>query len=89
MRYEKQTFRNEVVTLDGNDFVECMFIGCKFHYSGGDFNIDRIRFDSLEFTVEGPAAKTVLLLRSLWSNDVGRQAVQSLLDQTLPPGRPQ
>ncbi|MBB6095250.1 hypothetical protein HNQ60_004140 [Povalibacter uvarum] len=82
MRYEKQTFRNETVTLDGNEFIECTFAGCRFQYSGGDFNIDRIRFDSLEFTVDGPAARTVLLLQSLWSNEVGRQAVQSMLEGT-------
>ena len=79
MRYEKQTFRNETVTLDGNDFIECTFVGCRFQYSGGDFNIDRIRFDSLEFTVDGPAARTVMLLRSLWGSEVGRRAVESML----------
>lgn len=89
MRYENQTFRNETITLDGNHFVECTFIGCKFHYSGGDFNIERIRFDSMEFMVEGPAARTILLLRSLWGNETGRQAVQSMLDQSAPAGRPQ
>jgi len=89
MRYEKQTFQDETVVLDGNQFVECTFVRCKFQYSGGDFDIDRIRFDSLEFTVDGPAAKTVLLLRSLWANPVGRRAVESLLDPTVPSGRPQ
>jgi hypothetical protein len=82
MRYEKQTFRNETITLDGNEFIECTFVACRFQYSGGDFNIDRIRFDSLEFTVDGPAARTVLLLQSLWANDIGRQAVQSMLEGT-------
>ena len=80
MRFEKQTFRTETVTLDGNDFIECTFVGCRFQYSGGDFNIDRIRFDSLEFSVDGPAARTVMLLRSLWGSEVGRRAVQSMLD---------
>lgn len=82
MRYEKQTFRNETITLDGNEFIECTFVACRFQYSGGDFNIDRIRFDSLEFTVDGPAARTVLLLQSLWGNEIGRQAVQSMLEGT-------
>lgn len=80
MRFEKQTFENETITLDGNEFSECTFVNCKFHYSGGDFNIDRIRFNSLEFTVEGPAARTVLLLRSLWANEVGQRAVKGLLE---------
>lgn len=82
MRFEKQTFENELVTLDDNEFIECTFVNCKFHYSGGNFNIDRIRFNSLEFTVEGPAARTVMLLQSLWANDVGQRAVRGLLDRT-------
>lgn len=89
MRYENQTFRNETITLDDNDFIDCTFVGCKFHYSGGQFNIERIRFDSLGFTVEGPAARTVLLLQSLWANEAGRLAVQGLLEPPAVGGRPQ
>ena len=80
MRFANQAFQNETVILDGNEFVQCSFNRCKFQYSGGDFNIDRIVFDSMEFTVDGPAARTVLLLRSLWANPVGREAVLGLLN---------
>ncbi|MGH8175440.1 MAG: hypothetical protein ACREV5_04155 [Steroidobacter sp.] len=80
MRFENQAFQNEQITLDDNEFVNCTFTKCKFHYSGGEFNIDRIRFDSLEFTVQGPAARTVMLLRSLWADEVGQRVVQGLLD---------
>jgi hypothetical protein len=80
MRYENQAFENETITLDGNDFIDCTFKNCRFLYAGGDFNIERIRFDSLELTAEGAAARTVMLLRSLWADELGRRLVLGLLD---------
>jgi hypothetical protein len=82
MRFENQQFDNETIVLDDNEYVDCTFRNCKFQYNGGDFNIERIRFDSLEFTVGGPAARTVLLLQSLWAGDVGRRAVLGLLESS-------
>ena len=80
MRHENKTFENETITLDGNDFIDCTFRNCRFLYAGGDFNIERIRFDSLELTAEGAAARTVMLLRSLWADELGRRLVLGLLD---------
>jgi hypothetical protein len=80
MRFENQAFQNESVTLDDNEFVGCTFTNCRFQYSGGEYNIDRIRFNALELTMQGPAARTVMLLRSLWANELGRQIVQGLLE---------
>ncbi len=80
MRFEKQQFENQTIVLDDNEYIECTFRNCKFEYNGGEFNIERIRFDTLEFTVSGPAARTVLLLQSLWAGETGRRAVQGLLD---------
>jgi hypothetical protein len=88
MRFENRAFENEAVTLDDNEYIDCTFTNCKFLYSGGDFNIERIRFDSLEFTVDGPAARTVMLLRSLWSNQLGQRAVLGLLDPSQNQTRP-
>jgi hypothetical protein len=81
MRFENQTFQNETITIDDNEFAGCTFTDCKFLYSGGEFNIDRIKFNALELTMEGAAGRTVLLLRSLWANELGRQIVLNLLDQ--------
>jgi hypothetical protein len=80
MRYENKAFDNETIKLDDNDFIDCTFKNCKFVYAGGHFNIERIRFDSLELTVEDAAARTLLLLRSLWTDELGRQLVLGLLD---------
>jgi hypothetical protein len=80
MRYEGRQFDNETIVLDDNEYIDCTFHRCRFQYNGGEFNIERIRFDTLEFTVGGPAARTVMLLQSLWAGDVGRQAVLGLLE---------
>ena len=81
MRHENKAFENETVTLDGNEFIDCTFKSCRFVYAGGEFNIERIRFDSLELTVEGAAARTVMLLQSLWTHELGRRLVLGMLDQ--------
>lgn len=80
MRFENKVFQNESVTLDDNEFVGCTFTDCRFQYGGGEFNIDRIRFNALELTMQGPAARTVMLLRSLWADELGRRIVQGLLE---------
>lgn len=84
MRHEKQQFTGETIQLDGNDYIDCSFDKCRFVYGGGEFNIERIRFDEMEFTVEGPAARTVMLLRALCASPAGRQAVLGLLQQPAP-----
>lgn len=84
MRYEKQEFVGENIRLDDNEYIDCTFTKCKFAYGGGPFNIERIRFDELEFTVEGPAAQTVMLLQALCQGEAGRRAVFGLLQQSPP-----
>ena len=39
--------------------------------------------------MEGAAARTVMLLQSLWSNEMGRGVVEELLDPARANSRPQ
>jgi hypothetical protein len=89
MRFENKVFANELITLDDNEFVDCTFTGCTFRYNGGQFNISRIAFDSMRFEMEGAAARTVLLLQSLRSNEIGRRIVEGLLDPARANSPPQ
>jgi hypothetical protein len=34
MRYDKHTFENETISLDGNDYFSCTFKNCKLTFSG-------------------------------------------------------
>lgn len=79
MRFENQRFENETITLDDNEYIDCTFSQCRFEYAGGEFNIERIKFDSLQFTVSDAAARTVKLLQGLWAGEAGRGAVLGLL----------
>ena len=89
MRFENKAFANEVVTLDDNEFFNCTFESCTFSYRGGDFNLSRIGFDSLQVQLEGAAARTMMLLQSLWTNEVGRRVVEQLLDPARANSGPQ
>lgn len=80
MRFENRQFNDETITLDGNEYIDCEFIQCRFEYAGGQFNLERIKFDTLQFTVSDAAARTVMLLQSLWAGEVGRRAVLALLE---------
>jgi len=35
MKFEKQTFTDQEIRLDGNEFVECQFKNCTVTYGGG------------------------------------------------------
>lgn len=85
MRYDKQEFVDEAIRLDDNEYIDCTFTNCRFSYGGGDFNIERINFDTLEFTVDGPAARTIQLLQALCQGEAGRRAVIGLLQSGAAP----
>lgn len=43
MRYEKRGFEGDTLTLDNNEFIDCVFKGCTLEYSGGNFEITPLK----------------------------------------------
>ncbi len=71
------------VTLDGARFINCTFDDVEMTYSGGvQPAFVQCRFNAVKFTFAGPAANTVVFLRSMAGPETGmRQIVQSMLPE--------
>ncbi len=75
------SYNHETVQLDGGQFHECEFIGCRLVYAGGELpSFSGCRFDRCEWRYEDAAARTMSYLKIVW--DVGaKPAVQSAIKE--------
>lgn len=79
MRYVGQTFQQETINLDGNQFERCAFIRCKIVYTAADtFSIDGCTFTICDWVFDGPAERTLFYLSALYRG-LGPQG-QELVD---------
>lgn len=77
MRFENQVFQGGEVTLDYNEFVDCVFRDCLLVFHGGEFSLVRVRFEQVRFGLAGAANNTLMFLRLVRAN--GPQLVEELL----------
>jgi hypothetical protein len=76
MRFENRTFTDEPITLDGNEFVSCVFRRCNVMYSAiGSVVLDGNEFDGCTWGFTGPAASTIDFLARLYSMGGGAQTL--------------
>jgi len=59
-----KTITSQRVVLDGNQYVNCLFIGCELVYRGGACTFQSNTRDCSWF-FEGPAKNTIGILREL------------------------
>lgn len=72
MRFENQTFENQDVTLDENEFIGCSIVDCRLTFYGGRFRIENTQFTGrIAGGVGGNAANTLEFLRLLHGIDPG------------------
>jgi len=75
-RFVRRAFGAEIVDLDGAEFLECKFRGTTLRYSGGEVpRIIGCSFSEARFAVDGPAARTLALLKGMASPGSGLQDV--------------
>lgn len=86
-RYEKSTFTNAQVQLDGNEYIGCTFNSCIFVYQGRDtFSLidNHISMDC-KLAVSGAAANTVGAMKAIYSmGDWGRRQILGTFEQIAP-----
>jgi hypothetical protein len=80
MKFENQTFTTDV-TLDCNEFIDCVLKDCLISHQGGWFSMTRTRLENVRFGVGGPAQNVVSFLRMVRVHNRG--AVEELLDGVL------
>jgi hypothetical protein len=63
-----QTFKEVIISLDGNSFYGCKFHRCKFQFSGLlPVHLHRCQFDNCTWDFAGPAANTLSFLRLIYN----------------------
>lgn len=80
MLYEEQTFSEQTVEVDGNEYLQCAFDHSILIYSGSTpVRLERNTFVDLRFALKGPALNTVVFLASLYQQDgQAKEAVETL-----------
>jgi hypothetical protein len=67
MKFDNQTFQDQAVELDFNQFVTCTFNNCHLIIRGlSPLGIENCRFDNCNFHFDGPAAMTLSNLQVLY-----------------------
>lgn len=82
MRYEKKTFQKQTVAIDGNEYIDCVFIDCDLKYAGGEFSFANLKTSgSFSLGFSDAANSTLLLLQIIAAaNAVGRNYIIGLID---------
>lgn len=80
VKFENQTFTNTIVTLDCNEFVDCVIKDCQILFQGGPYSLIRTKLENVRFGIGGAAAQSTLaFLRVVRAS--GPHLVEELLDQ--------
>jgi hypothetical protein len=86
MRYEKHTFENTTVRLDGNEFIECSFVRCKLLFGGQSVPVTRgCTMTECEMQFVGASQLTIHLLSLMLQLPEFRGSILSQLE--LPMGK--
>jgi hypothetical protein len=83
MRFGHQTFANTTVTLDYNQFINCVLRDCLITCHGGDFSLVSTTLVNCRFGVEGMANTTLQFLKLVRAS--GPALLEDLLGQDPQP----
>ena len=68
MKHQKMDFLNQIIDLDGNEFIECKFNNCELIFHGTTPSVaEGCSFPNCTFTFVGSAAYTLAMLSNLYA----------------------
>jgi hypothetical protein len=80
-------FNHETVALDGEQFADCEFRGCRLVFRGGEPpRFDDCSFDDCDWRFEDAAANTLAHLKVVWAAG-GKAPVQAMIKAITGAGR--
>ncbi len=84
MKHEFGIFEDREIILDGNQYVECLFKGCTFIFSGEeeDASLTRSSIEECRWRFVGAAKRTLDFFRN-FSKAAGDEACEALIKQLL------
>jgi len=79
-KFEKQTFADTSIVIDGNEYVGCRFSQCEIIFAGGSLpNLTNNSFTDCRWTFDGPAGRTVQFMKALYEGG-GKGLVEATFD---------
>ena len=79
-RMEGQRYEGVAVSLDGNDFVNCVFDRCTLEFGGSaDVRLAGSTITNCRWNFIGPAARTIAFMTGLYQGGA-RDAMEAMLD---------
>jgi hypothetical protein len=78
-QHQGETFANETVLLDGNEYLDCTFDNCELVFGAtAGVSLNGINFNSCRWTFTGPAGTTINFMTALY-----QAGVTDMLEQTF------
>lgn len=81
MRHEGRFFEDTTITIDGDDYEDCVFTRCTIEYSGGKVTLTNNHFHDCFWLFCGPAANVIVIMRMLYQQD-GENVIHRMLSET-------
>lgn len=77
--YKSQTFEDQVIELDGNQFTNCIFKRCEFHYRGKENpTLKYNEFQGCKWEFQDAAMRTLQFMAALYHG-----GAKELIDDTF------
>ncbi len=77
--HQGEAFSNEMVVLDGNDYLNCTFTNCEIVFRGtASVTLNGLYLNDCRWTFDGPAGLTINFMTALY-----QAGVTDLIDQTF------
>lgn len=78
-RYENRKFENQVVQLDGNQYIRCTFQGCTLQYGGSEIpTLKDNEFNRCKWEFTDAAERTIKFMIGLYrgAGEGGRELIE-------------
>jgi hypothetical protein len=83
MKYTANKFKDNNVTVDFNEYVDCEFDGCQIIFKGGNLPIfERCQFNNCQFSLLERADNTLGYLAFLYQN-LGSSGGQAFVEEQI------
>lgn len=82
-RFENETYRDQTIAIDGNQYIGCTFIRCRIVFTGFEEGVfDRCTFTSCDWGFSGPAVNTLNYLAAIYRGlgENGQEMVEGVFE---------
>lgn len=84
LKFNKKVFKDDLIFLDGKEFLDCEFYNCQLVFSGFEMPIIKgCIIDGCDWRLSGPAQNTLIFFREIHQATTGESPAQKFIDEIL------